>query len=233
MFGLASFVRSQTPVQPAPTFRVFCLTLNAVVSGIHYDVKGKRVTLNADNIGLSSPYPCPPDGKLSLYIELPPVAPDEKPQRVPLAEARLSGPGNWLLFLVVGTAPAPAMPPSVMAKAVQDDWGAERPDTVRLFNFCRTSLALQLGPDTFELPSGQSHVASYSNPAAATIWLKAAVQTSEGWEVRLGSPQRVPPADIRLTWVLLDNPVTPDNPLPRILLRTWVDPRPAPPQPKS
>lgn len=203
------FVRAQsTPTAEGPpvTFRTLALGLTSV-SGVFYDVRpGSAVSVSANNNSFSSPYTSPSGGIVSLYRLVPPVAPETKPQRVPLAETRLDKGGPWLVLMI----PSPEDPKKIELQVVNDSWEVHPVMTMRVFNFSKRQAGIKLGEHTFELPPGGSQIVRY--PADSDqVWLRAAMKDEHGWVMRASGPQATIPKT-RSTLILADGRPERDNP---------------------
>jgi hypothetical protein len=96
-------------------FRTFSASLDTDIAGLFYDLRDRQIPVSANNRALSSPYVSPPGGLVSFYRELPPVPPEEKPRRIPVAEVRLGSGGPWLVLLA--DQPDPAAPGQSVVRA--------------------------------------------------------------------------------------------------------------------
>lgn len=220
--------------EDAVTFHTFCVNLDGYVGGIFYDYRGEKIAITANNVGLSGPYQSPPGGLVSLYRELPPVAPETKPRRVPVAEARLGSGGPWLLILSSTRNAAAPEQPAISALAIDHSWEKHPVGMVRVFNFCPAVSAFQIVENAFELRPGEDQVVPFPNTELAQLFVKVAVKKDGQWRLQINRPQRIPPADalVRLSWVLMEVPPDEDNPEPRYLIRNLLENVPAPLSPR-
>lgn len=228
---LAFVANAQTSRRPTITFRAIAVGDSAATSGLCYEDRGKSVGLAVTTTGLSQPCTRPASDVLTLYRELPPESPGQPPRRATVAEVRFEKPGDHLLVLTALR--EGAKPVSVRALAMDDSWRISPAETVRVFNFCRRKLAVQLGADTPNLAPGQSHVSPFSK-GDDTIEFKVATWESSSWKTRFNSALGVIPKT-RLLIVISDRQPTPDDPHPsEISIDTIYDtmppaePKPAP-----
>lgn len=221
LFQIASWSKAQpapAPKEPPVLFRT--LALSQLVSGIFYDdAKGRPVQVMASTGSLSAPYVCPPDGRVALYREEPPVPPETKPRRVPLAETQLGKGGPWLLL--INTIPAsPGGQARLDLLAVDDSWEVHPVRTIRVLNYLkrRARAAVKIGGETVELPTGGSHVFAYPGGADES-WVQVAVLEENGWVLRSSGPKATIP-HTRSTMVLADTPPTAEDRDPRAVVIT-------------
>lgn len=212
-------------------FNTFCVNLDGYVSGIYYDCRGEKIEITASNVGLSSPYKAPPGGLVSLYRELPPIPPETKPRRVPVAEIRLGTGGPWLVVLSATPNPASPGQPSISASAINHSWEDHPVGMVRIFNFCPSRAAFQLAGQAFELAPGETRIVPLPKSELPQLLVKAAVKKEDQWQLHINRPQRILPlgATARLSWVLMEVPPDIENPEPRFLLRNLLEDAPVPP----
>jgi len=210
--------------QPPATFRT--LSIDQGVSDLFYDDRSRQIALAAGDMSFSQPYPVPASGLVSLYRELPPVPPEDKPRRVPVTEFRLTGEGPHLVFFSSTRNAANPAQPLIGAIPVDDSSKIHPVDTVRIFNFGKTPAGVKFATHVLEIAPSKSEIRPYPDDRQA--WLKAAVPAEGKWQVRISGPQAIVPAT-RSTWVLLDLPPTADEPdRHRILVRNLIDFTPPP-----
>jgi len=216
--------------EAASTFRTFCTNLDGQVDGVFYDLQGQKISLSASNAGLSSPYPRPSDGLVSLYRELPPVPPETKPRRIVIAEARLGDGGPWLLLISAARGQA-----TITAKAIDHSWEKHPVGMIRIFNFSPKRAAFHIADNVFELLPGEDRSVPLPRLETSQLLVKIAAHEGDQWRLRINRPQRIPSADtpVRLTWVLLELPPDEDNPSPRFIIRNLLENAPTPIAPSS
>jgi hypothetical protein len=215
---------AEPEAEPPPvTFRTLALGLESM-SNVFYDLApGRPVSVAAANSGFSAPYVAPKSGLISIYRLIPPVPPETKPQRMPVAEARVGKGGPWLLLMV----PSLENPGQVGVRVVDDSWEVHPVTTMRIFNFSKRKAGIKIDENTFELPSGESQIVKYP-PNSDQVWLRAAMMDEQGWVVRVSGPQATIPKT-RSTIILADGRPERDNPGTRgVTTSNLVDVAPAP-----
>lgn len=225
--ALAAPLLAQAPAGAAAPllFRTVSVDIHQSIGGLFYDHPTGQIELTAGAGTLSSPYPCPPSGIVSLYRQLPPVPPETEPRREPVVDVRLGPGGPWLVFLSGDRSG------KIHALPFEQSWDKHPANTVRIFNFTRTPVAIQAGGREARLTPTQSELMPY--PEEPQLWLKVAIFAENQWALRNSTPQRILPGT-RATWLLLERPPTRESPEPRIVVRHLVEPAPpAPPAPTT
>ena len=221
LLSLTAVCAQAEPAEPPVVFRT--LALVRALDGVFYeDRPGHAIPLVASLSGFSAPYPCPANGLVQIYREEPPVPPETKPRRVPVAEARLGKGGPWLLLII--SSPAGRRPPQVDLQVVDDSWTAHPVRTMRVLNYLkkRARAAVKIGGDTVELPAGGSYIFSYPGEAEES-WVQVAVQEEDGWVLRSSEPKATFP-QTRSTMVLSNAPPSPMDPDPRgVMVNSLID----------
>ncbi|HSI09892.1 MAG TPA: hypothetical protein VK985_14990 [Rariglobus sp.] len=203
----SSLIKAQPEPEPPPvTFRTLALGLGSLAD-VFYDVApGRPVSISATNSSFSAPYVAPKSGLVSIYRLVPPVPPETKPQRLPVAEARVGKGGPWLVLMV----PSSENPGQVGARVVDDSWEVHPVTTMRIFNFSKRKAGIKIDESTFELPSGESQIVKYP-PNSDQVWVRAAMMDEHGWVIRVSGPQATIPKT-RSTMILADGRPERDNP---------------------
>lgn len=215
---------SANAAAPSPvTFRTLAVGNPAGVEKLLYESQGKSVPLQANTLDLSPAYFAPPGGRVALYRETPAVPPETKPRKVPIAEAQLGATGQYLLLL------AAANGGKVTPLAIDDSWSAQPPETLRVFNFSRRRVAIQIGNEASELTTSQSIVAPFPKNSRI-VDLKVAVWEKNEWLLASNNPPALIPRT-RLILVITDMAPSPENPRPvEVDINGVYDTRP-PPEP--
>ena len=215
-----------TPDIPPVTFRTLALGLDSV-SDVFYDLaRGQPVSIAATNSSFSASYVCPKNGLVSIYRLIPPVPPETKPQRLPVAEARIGKGGPWLLLMI----PSLENPKQVDVRIVDDSWDVHPVVTMRIFNFSKRRAGIKIDENTFEVPPGGSQIVGYP-PNADQVWVRAAMMDENGWVIRVSGPQATIPKT-RSTLILADGRPERDNPETRsVTTSNLVDVAPPLPSP--
>ena len=219
------------PGQPLPEKQVLFRTLavgnDAAFSGLFYDYKGKPAALNAGSNNLSTLLPSPANGRLSLYRQTPPPAPGDAPGKIPVAEALLGKGGPYLVLLTSTPDTLPPLNRRITLLAVDESAETHPLLAIRLFNFSKRRIAVQLNSDAIELATADSHIFT-PPPDTPMIPFKVATQESGAWELRLSSQTPVI-APTRSIVVVTDVEPTPERPNPvDIMATTAFDDRPPP-----
>lgn len=197
------------------------------VGDMFYDIGGRQIRFIASSERLSRPYAIPPSGKVELYRETPPVPPATAPVKTPVTTLELKAEGRWLVLLNLGAPKTAGGGRDVRARVIDASIEKIPHGTVSIYNFCRTTTALQTDGASFELPVGQSRQIPY--PSAKThIWLKCAVLKNGEWSLELSSAQTVVPGNTRAIWLLFEQPGTPNNPQTSVALKNLIEPLPVP-----
>ncbi|MFA6286381.1 MAG: hypothetical protein WC661_03285 [Opitutaceae bacterium] len=221
----AQSVRDEPPV----LFRT--LALGEPIDGVFYDVRpGKAVALSAARGGFSSAYESPEGGRVQIYREFPPIPPETKPRRVPVAEAQLGKGGPWLLMLVTSPDRRSGEHGRIQAIAVDDSWDVHPVKTMRVINYLRwrARAAVKIGESAVEVPAGQSHIFPYPGENEES-WVQVAVMEDEGWVMRASEPKATF-AKTRSTLILSHAPPTPEEPNPReVVISSLIEIAPKPP----
>jgi hypothetical protein len=221
--------RAQQAPDIAPvTFRTLALGVESVAD-VFYDLApGRPVSISGTNSSFSAPYVCPKSGLVSIYRLIPPVPPETKPQRLPVAEVRLGKGGPWLLLMI----PSPENPRQVDVRVVDDSWDVHPVMTMRVFNFSKRRAGMKIGENTFEVAPGGSQIVSYP-PNSDQVWVRAAMMDENGWVIRASGPHATIPKT-RSTLILADGRPERDNPDTRgVTTSSLVDVVPPPPATSS
>lgn len=229
--SFANILHGQTPPEKQVLFRALAVGNDAAFSGLFYDYKGTRVALPAGSSRLSTLFPSPPGGRLSLYRQTPPPSPGEPPGKTPVAEALIGKEGPYLLLLTSTPDNAAPLARKVMPLVVDEAVEIHPVRAIRLFNFSRRKIAAQINSDSVELAPAGSHVFTPSSEGAM-IPFKIATWENETWELRLSS--QTPLIDpTRSLMIITDVEPTPEMPNPvDVLAVTVFDDRPPPAKPK-
>lgn len=225
VLGLFAPVGHAQSEAPPAVFRT--LAFSSDVSEVFYDLNGKPVPVAAAAAGMSMPYEIPAGGRVVFYRLQPADPPGGKPRRVTVAEANLSGPGPFLVFMSA----RPESPGGIWVQVVEDSWATHPADTIRLFNFSRRNVAVKIviKDVVAELAPGQEKILPYV--ANGQFWMQAATKEAGGWVMRVSAPQVAPPT-ARITAILFDQQPTPDRPVTHELdLVKYIDVMPQPAAP--
>ncbi|MDF3056956.1 MAG: hypothetical protein K0R17_1171 [Rariglobus sp.] len=215
--------------EPPVLFRT--LALGESIDGVFYEVRpGKAVALSAARGGFSAAYESPEGGRVQIYREVPPIPPETKPRRVPVAEAQLGKGGPWLLMLVTSPDSRSGEPKRIQAVAVDDSWDVHPVKTIRVINYLRwrARAAVKIGGSAVEVPAGQSQIFSYPGESEES-WVQVAVLEDEGWVMRASEPKATF-AKTRSTLILSHVPPTREEPTPRgVVISSLIEIAPKPP----
>lgn len=219
------------PAEPSVLFRT--LALGEAIDGVFYDLApGKPVAISAARGGFSPPYESPRDGRVQIYRELPPVPPETKPRRVPVAEVQIGKGGPWLLMLVTSSDRRHGEPALMTAIAVDDSWDVHPVKTIRVINYLkhRARAAVKIGESAVEVPTGESHIFPYPGGNEES-WVQVAVHEEEGWVMRASEPKATFPKT-RSTLILSHAAPSPAEPDPRrVVISSLLEMAPKPPTP--
>lgn len=225
--GCPAFAQQPAPKIPPVLFRT--QALSHAVNGIFYDNdKGRQVPVMAATGNLSAAYVCPVDGRVAFYREEPPVPPETKPGKVPVAEVQLGKGGPWLLLMTPVKAGGINMA-RMDVLVVNDSWEVHPVHTVRVFNFMkrRARAAVKIGGETVELAVGESHIFPYAANDNES-WMHVAALEEDGWVLRSSGP-RATIAQTRSTVILSDAPPTPYDKDPKeVVVTNAIEPAPRP-----
>jgi hypothetical protein len=214
--------------EPPVLFRT--LALGESIDGVFYEVRpGKAVALSAARGGFSSAYESPEGGRVQIYRELPPIAPETKPRRVPVAEAQLGKGGPWLLMLVTAPDRRSGESKRIQAVAMDDSWDVHPVRTIRVINYLkwRARAAVKIGESAVEVAAGQSHIFSYPDKNDES-WVQVAVLEDEGWVMRASEPKATF-AKTRSTLILSHAPPSREEPNPRgVVISSLIEVDPLP-----
>lgn len=209
-FVAGSVACAQQPADEPPiTFRT--LSIGNGVSPLFYELAPGRVIRVLGSHGqLSESYLCPPDGKLSLYREIPASKPGDPPTRVPAGLVHLSKGGPYIVILTPN--PSSADPLKTEVQAVDDSWKVHPKQTARVFNFSKRRAVVQIASGTAEIGTAETHLFGY--PAGkGYLVLKVAMMEKGTWAVRWNAGQGIVP-NARPTFVITDMRATEEDPNP-------------------
>jgi hypothetical protein len=225
--SLTTSLLGQTQPEKQVLFRTLAVGNDAAFSGLFYDYKGKPVALNAGSNNLSTLLPSPPNGRLSLYRQTPPPAPGEPPGKVPVTEVLIGKEGPYLILLASTPNTIPPLNRKVIPLVVDESVETHPLLAIRLFNFSKRRIAVQINSDAAELATADSHIFT-PPPVTPMIPFKVATQESSAWELRLSSQTPII-EQTRSIVVITDIEPTPERPNPVDIMTTTVfDDRPPP-----
>jgi hypothetical protein len=218
--SLATSLRGQTQPEKQVLFRTLAVGNDAAFSGLFYDYKGKPVSLNAGSSNLSTLLPSPSNGRLSLYRQTPPPAPGEPPGTVPVAEVLIGKEGPYLVLLASTPNTIPPLNRKIAPLVVDESLETHPMLAIRLFNFSKRRIAVQLNSEAVELATSESHIFT-PQPETPMIPFKVATQESGAWELRLSS--QTPVIDpTRSIMIVTDVEPSPERPNPVDVMATTV-----------
>jgi len=213
-------------VEPTPLlFRAVAVGNTVPLAGIFYEYKGKSLMVYPSDVSLTPAYERPNAGPLKMYREIAPIPPEKIPRRVPVFTANL---GSDPLYLIVMVATADN---TVTHMIINDSWAAFPVQTVRVLNFSRRNVVVQVEGALAELASKEMHLFPYSKNRLR-IRCKVASKEADGWKLQFENSQAVIPGS-RVNIVISDCEATVDDPNPDgINVLKMIDPL-LPPQPEK
>lgn len=205
------------PTAPQPRqFRVLAAGNPVPLSGLMYELKGKSVPLYCSDVSLSPVYEAPNADPVLFYREAPPVPPETKPRRIPVASLTLGSHSPSLVILKYAQN-------AVTCRQFDDSWESFPPQTVRVLSLSRRKIATQVEGQNVELAPADSHIFPYSS-AKPRIRVKVASLNEDGWKLQFNNSQAVLPG-LRVNMVVADFEPTPDDPDPEgINVLKMIDP---------
>jgi hypothetical protein len=231
------YSQSPSPQTKTPIFQFRTAGLGNITpfTGLLFDSNRKPASVATRYINLSEPYERQDAGPVVLYREVAPVPPETKPTKVPVVTAEL-GKAPLYLMVLIGSHPDPTATttttPSLTTCIVDDSWEAHPVDTVRVFNFSRRRVAVQIEDFTTELSTTESTVFPYPKNKGI-IRLKVATLESAGWKLRSTTPQGIISGTRSNIFVEDFKPEIEDPNPEDINVFNLVDPLPPPPPPNQ
>lgn len=238
LLAMACGYAQNSPAQPQTAtsqFRTAGLGNIAPFTGLLYDSGKKPVSVGTRYVNLSEPYERQDTGPLVLHREVAPVPPETKPTKLPVVTAPL-GKDSLYLMILIGAHPDPTTPTattsSITTCIVDDSWEAHPVDTVRIFNFSRRRVAVQIEDVATELSHTESRVFPYPKNKGM-IRLKVATLESTGWKLRSTTPQGIIPGTRSNIFIEDFKPEIEDPNPEDINVFNVVDSMPPPPPPNQ
>ncbi|HSI07807.1 MAG TPA: hypothetical protein VK985_04395 [Rariglobus sp.] len=203
-------------ISTAPKAVLFqTLALNAPVSNLFYELKGKPVPIQASTSDLSRLYETDADRKVSIFRLVPSPDPAAPPRRITVATLNLNESHPYLVLLT-----GSSKPESITANALEDSWQNHPEKTFRIINRSKRKIAVQLGAEEQIIESGQSPVFQ-SAGSGYDFDFKMASWEGDHWGLRVQAPQSIIPGT-RATIVVSDPTPTPNEANPTGLSMTTV-----------
>jgi hypothetical protein len=221
----APAAKAQNPVPPPAVFRLLCANRGVEINDLYYDFNGQRVSVSASNYRLSRPYPLPKTRLVSFYRERPPVPPETKPVRIPVAEARFDESDVSIVLLQMDTSSSTAGQPGVVPLVLGHSWTAYPISTLRIINLCKSPVALQIDQQVMELAPGENKSLPYPphDPEKPYLRLEMALQLNGQWVRCFSGTKEMIYDNTRTVWILQDRPISYEHPDPGILLADLID----------
>ncbi|HSI07297.1 MAG: hypothetical protein ACAH89_01875 [Rariglobus sp.] len=197
LLGLTGLVflpagRAQAPVSPTEPPPVFFRTLaigNPVpLKGLLYEFQRKSVPLMVSDTDASMLYQCPPQGTVSIYREEPPIPPETKRRRIPVAEVRLGKDSSYWIALSATTLRGVT---TITPFVINDSWDAHPLETVRVMNFSRRNIAVKVDDLAVELSPVETHTFPYPGAGTEIVRFQVATKDEGAWTARVNSPQGI------------------------------------------
>jgi len=200
-------------------------------TGLRYENKKKSIPVNTPYVDISQPYEKSDASALVLYRETPPVPPETKPTKTPVVTAQLGK--DSIYFIILYTTPQIGKPGTgTTVQVIDDSWEAHPLNTVRVLNYSRRRVAIQIDEKMAELSSTEFQVIQYPKNKGI-IRCKVATWESDGWHLRSTTPQSIFEGT-RSNIVIEDFHPDIDAPNPDgINVFNIVDPLPPPPPPNQ
>jgi hypothetical protein len=177
------------PVEPLPVkFRTLAIGNTVPLAGLRYDYNRKPISILVGDTEPSSPYNASPSGLITFYRESPPVPPETKPRRIPVAEAQL---GNDPMYWIVLVARIQSGVTTVTPLVINESWDAHPHETVRVLNFSKRKVAVKLGETAVEMAPSESHIFPYPSGDSEIVTLQTATNDAGQWVLRMNSPQGI------------------------------------------
>ncbi|HSI07818.1 MAG TPA: hypothetical protein VK985_04450 [Rariglobus sp.] len=215
-------------VAPPVMFRTLAVGNTIPFAELFYENRQhKSVPILVGDTAPSELYESPPGGIISFYREQAPIPPETRPRRIPVTNVRL---GKDSMYWIVLSTTKNEGGSTVTPFVISDSWETHPFETIRVLNFSRRRVAIQVGDRLKELATNEFELFPYPAADSELVRFKTATNDGKGWILRKNTPQPII-HNTRASIVISDIEPTEHDPNPEgINVRNMIDPL-QPPKP--